>query len=280
VTDAAAPPASRRFGDLARRVGTAVVVLPLLVAGMLWAPAPVGLGIVAVAVAIGFLELLALLAARGLAPFAVSGLLFTAAAFAQVAFLGWPRVPLLPAGMLVLLVALLTRRGAFAESVPAAAASLLGALYLGGLGGTIAWLRIQAPEALGPARILLLMAIVMAADTLAFFAGSAFGRHKLAPAISPGKTIEGALGGLAGGVLGALAVQATLLPIPRSHAVALGLLVAAAAIAGDLFESLLKRWAGVKDSGALFPGHGGMLDRLDSLLFGGAVLYYYFSLFG
>jgi phosphatidate cytidylyltransferase len=280
VTDAAAPPAARRFGDLARRVGTAVVVLPLLVAGMLWAPAPVGLGIVGLAVALGFREYLELLVVRGLQPYGVAGALVTAATFAQVAFSGWPGVPLAPVAMLIALVPVLVRRGEFGATVPAAAATLLGALYLGGLGGSIAALRIQTPDALGPARILLLMAIVMAADTLAFFAGSAFGRHKLAPGISPGKTVEGALGALAGGVLGAWAVQATLLPIPRWHAVGLGIAVSAAAIAGDLFESLLKRWAGVKDSGALFPGHGGMLDRLDSLLFGGAVLYYYFSLFG
>jgi phosphatidate cytidylyltransferase len=281
VTEAAAPTATRRrFGDLARRVGTAVVVLPLLVAGMLWAPAPVGLGIVGVAVAIGFREYLELLTARGLSPFSLPGALVAAATFAQVAFSGWPGVPLAPVAMLLALMPVLVRRGPFTDTVPAAAATLLGALYLGGLGGAIAALRILPPAGQGPARILLLMAIVMAADTLAFFTGSAFGRHKLAPAISPGKTVEGALGGLAGGVLGALAIQATLLPIPWVHAVALGLAVAAAAIAGDLFESLLKRWAGVKDSGALFPGHGGMLDRLDSLLFGGAVLYYYFSLFG
>jgi phosphatidate cytidylyltransferase len=280
VTHAAAPPAARRFGDLARRVGTAVVVLPLLVAGMLWAPPLVGVGIVAVAVAIGFLEYLRLVAARGLVAFGIAGMLFTGAAFAEVAFPDWARVPLVPAGMLVILFELFARRESFADSVPAAATTLLGALYLGGLGGTIAALRTLPPADQGPARILLLMAIVMAADTLAFFAGSLFGRHKLAPAISPGKTVEGAVGGLLGGVLGAFAVQATLLPIPRMHAIGLGVAVSAAAIAGDLFESLLKRWAGVKDSGALFPGHGGMLDRLDSLLFGGAVLYYYFSLFG
>jgi phosphatidate cytidylyltransferase len=247
---------------------------------MLWAPAPVGVGIVGVAVAIGFREYLELLTARGLAPFALAGALVTAATFAQVAFSGWPGVPLAPVAMLIALVPVLVRRGEFAATVPAAAGTLFGALYLGGLGGAIAALRILSPASLGPARILLLMAIVMAADTLAFFAGSLFGRHKLAPAISPGKTVEGALGALLGGVLGAWAVQATLLPVPRMHAIALGLAVSAAAIAGDLFESLLKRWAGVKDSGALFPGHGGMLDRLDSLLFGGAVLYYYFSLFG
>ena len=101
----------------------------------------------------------------------------------------------------------------------------------------------------------------------------------LAPAISPGKTIEGLLGGLAGGVLGAVIVRwAGLHSLPLAHAMALGLGVAALGTAGDLAESLLKRWAGVKDSGALFPGHGGMLDRLDSLLFGAPVLYYYFHL--
>jgi phosphatidate cytidylyltransferase len=155
----------------------------------------------------------------------------------------------------------------------------MAAAYLGGLGGSIAALRVLPPAELGPWRLLLLLAIVMGADTAAFFVGSAVGRHKLAPAISPGKTVEGLFGGLAGGVIGALAVRwAGLRALPLGHAVALGLGVAALGTAGDLAESLLKRWAGVKDSGRLFPGHGGMLDRLDSLLFAGPVLYYYFVL--
>ena len=163
------------------------------------------------------------------------------------------------------------------RSIPGAAFTLLGAVYLGALGGTMAALRVLSPEGQGAWRILLLLAIVMASDTAAFFAGNAWGRHRLAPGISPGKTVEGALGGLLGGVGGALAVRALGLPaLPLAHAVVLGVIVAAMGIVGDLDESLLKRWAGVKDSGALFPGHGGMLDRLDSLLFGAPVLYYYF----
>jgi phosphatidate cytidylyltransferase len=123
---------------------------------------------------------------------------------------------------------------------------------------------------------MLLLTTIMTGDSAALFVGTAVGRHKMAPRISPGKTWEGLAGGLAGSVAGALVVrQVALRWLPLSHAVVLALLVALAGTAGDLAESLLKRWAGVKDSGALFPGHGGMLDRLDSLLMGAPVLYYY-----
>jgi phosphatidate cytidylyltransferase len=131
---------------------------------------------------------------------------------------------------------------------------------------------------MAPWRLAFLLATVMASDTVAFFVGSAVGKRKLAPTISPGKTVEGALGGLLGGVGGALAVWAAGLPgVPAWHAGLLGAVVALLGMLGDLLESLLKRWAGIKDSGRLFPGHGGMLDRLDSVLFGSPVVYYYFS---
>ena len=179
---------------------------------------------------------------------------------------------------LISLTSLLLRVGDFSATVPAAALTLLGATYLGALGGTIAGLLLLEPQVLAPWRLVMLLATVMASDTVAFFVGSAMGKRKLAPAISPGKTVEGALGGLLGGVAGALAVWAAGLPgVPAWHAAALGAVVAILGMLGDLLESLLKRWAGVKDSGRLLPGHGGMLDRLDSLLFGAPVLYYYFS---
>jgi phosphatidate cytidylyltransferase len=284
--------------ELVRRLATAAVALPLLLGGMLWAPPLVGFVIVTIAVALGAWEYDALLVAKGLRPLRVAGAVVLAAAYANVA-LRWPwgvesagvpgssvtvighlLVPLWPLAALLVLTSLVLRASDFARDVPAAALTLLGAVYLGGLGGSIAALRIMGPIADGSWRVVLLLAIVMAADTAAYFTGRALGRHKLAPAISPGKTVEGAVGGLAGGILGALAVRGAGFALPVGHAVVLGALVAIAAMAGDLVESLLKRWAGVKDSGALFPGHGGMLDRLDSLLFGGAVLYYYFSLFG
>ena len=267
------------FGaNLARRVATAVVVLPLLLAAFFLGPPLLAAGIAAVAVVIGLGEFFGLMKARGLAPFPVPGVVLLAAIFVDVAR---PVVPasLWPAVALVILASLLPRGTDFATTVPSAALTLLGAAYLGSLGGSVAALRLLHPDTDGAWRLVLLLAIVMGSDTAAFFAGNAIGRHKLAPGISPGKTIEGAVGALLGGVAAAAIVRSLGLPsVPMAHALLLGLAVSVLGIAGDLVESLLKRWAGVKDSGALFPGHGGMLDRLDSVLFGAPVLYYYFAL--
>ena len=161
--------------------------------------------------------------------------------------------------------------------MPAAAGTLLGAVYLGALGGTMAALRTLSPVEQGAWRLTLLLAIIMAADTAAFFVGSAWGRRAGARGLARARRWRGRWAASWAASLGALAVRHLGLPgLPLAHAVGLGVLVAGLGILGDLDESLLKRWAGVKDSGALFPGHGGMLDRLDSLLFGAPVLYYYF----
>ena len=124
--------------------------------------------------------------------------------------------------------------------------------------------------------VFLVLLIVMVSDSLAYFVGMALGRHRLYEAISPKKSIEGAVGGLAGGVLGALAAKLWLLPqLQGVDVLLLGIGVGAFSQVGDLAESMLKRSFGVKDSGTLFPGHGGLLDRLDSLLFAFPATYYY-----
>ena len=257
-------------------MGTALVALPALLAVFFLGPPWLGVAVVAAALVVGLVEFYGLLGARGIRPMRRIGFVLAAALFLDVAWPAWSTVPLAPLGALLLLGFALWR-GADLESVSAAAATLLGAVYLGALGGTIAALRWLPPEGDGAWRIVLLLAVVVLSDSLAFFVGNAFGRRRLAPALSPGKSVEGAIGGIAGGVAGALLVRHLGLPfVPWPHALLLGAVVAAMGIVGDLDESLLKRWAGVKDSGTLFPGHGGMLDRLDSLLFGAPVLYYYF----
>ncbi len=132
---------------------------------------------------------------------------------------------------------------------------------------------------LGVKWIFLMMFIVMAGDSAAYYLGSLFGKRKLYPAVSPNKSIEGALGGLAGSVVGALLFRFlffTEIAVPLCLAAAL--VVGVAGQLGDLFESLLKRSCGVKDSGTIIPGHGGVLDRLDSILFAAPVIWFFSTL--
>jgi phosphatidate cytidylyltransferase len=122
----------------------------------------------------------------------------------------------------------------------------------------------------------LLMAVIIAGDTAAYFIGKAFGRHKLAPSISPGKTVEGAVGGLAANLLvGALFKKYCFPEFGWSYWIALIVIMGGLGQTGDLFESMLKRSVGLKDSGMIFPGHGGLLDRIDALLFAAPGLYYF-----
>lgn len=133
------------------------------------------------------------------------------------------------------------------------------------------WAAMVSLQARSPWWLLAALALVWVADIAAYFSGRSFGRHKLAPSISPGKTWEGAAGAGLGVLIYAAAVGASTgwlaqLNWPQTLLIALGLLVlTAVGILGDLFESLAKRQAGVKDSSALLPGHGGVLDRIDSL---------------
>jgi phosphatidate cytidylyltransferase len=148
-----------------------------------------------------------------------------------------------------------------------------GFLYVPLLLGHLILLRL-APH--GVQWIFFLLVIVMTGDSAAYYVGSSWGRRKLYPEVSPKKSVEGALGGLAGSLAGAVAFKLLWFPdLPLMHCLVVTLLAAALAQMGDLFESLLKRSCGVKDSGVIIPGHGGILDRLDSILFAAPVLYYY-----
>lgn len=128
--------------------------------------------------------------------------------------------------------------------------------------------------------ILVIMLIVMTNDSAAYYSGSAFGKHRLYPLVSPKKSIEGAIGGLIGSIGGTMLAKFTFFPqLTFTDAMLTALVVGIVGQAGDLFESLLKRSFGVKDSGSIIPGHGGVLDRLDSILFAAPVTYYYVLFF-
>ena len=179
----------------------------------------------------------------------------------------------------------LTRPEDLVIAAKRAMALLLGLAYVGGLAACLTAIAVTPDPGtpccatppfgsfdFGPAALLMLLVIVFAGDTGAYFAGRALGRHKLYPLVSPKKTIEGSVGGLiasiGGGALGAW----LLVPqIPQTDALILGAACGLTAQIGDLAESMFKRASGTKDSGALLPGHGGMLDRLDGVLFAAPV---------
>lgn len=180
---------------------------------------------------------------------------------------------------LILVVVIHKREGAFSNWAWAVA----GILYIGLLLSYLVALRLEPgtdafPEA-GRNFVFLALLATFASDTSAFFVGRILGRHHMAPRISPAKTWEGAIAGLFGAVI--ISLLFTLptplqVPLDYSQAIFLGVLVSVFGQIGDLVESLLKRNAGVKESGSLMPGHGGLLDRMDSVVFAGVVVYLYY----
>jgi len=187
----------------------------------------------------------------------------------------------LPAGRIpldaVLLLALigaavvtLARWSGEKEAPGVAAATLLPTLYLGLPIGSL----VAVGETMGRGALFLLMMTVFVSDTAQYYSGRLFGRRPLAPRVSPKKTVEGAVGGFLFGTSLIVVAGAWWLPLVSPPGrVLLGVSVVGAGIAGDLFKSVLKRSAGVKDSSTLIPGHGGVLDRIDALLFAGPVYY-------
>jgi phosphatidate cytidylyltransferase len=260
-----APASSRAMSNLAVRLLTAVVVVPVLLYLMFWAPKWGFPGLVMIAIGVGALELGAMTTpSRVQRAFILVATLGVGAllVYAPDSALAIPAVVGLTVG--ALLIAL-----AAPDPMDTAGArmawSIAGPLYVGGMLSTLALL--HARES-GGAWVMLAMCLAWLADTGGYFAGRAFGKHKLYEKISPKKTVEGAIGGLAGATAGAVFASEVMLDgFPLGHAIGLGLAGGAIGMAGDLFESLLKRSAGVKDSGWIVPGHGGLLDRVDALMF-------------
>lgn len=164
------------------------------------------------------------------------------------------------------------------DSLPSSAVAVLATTYVGMLGGSLIRLHNDF-GADGPRLVFFLLLVVWLGDSGAYYVGKTFGKHKLSPRISPKKTIEGLLGGVAASIIAAIVIQLTFFKtFPLLHAIIAGVILSIAGVIGDLAESMWKRSAAVKDSGTLIPGHGGFLDRFDSILFTAPILYCYWTL--
>jgi phosphatidate cytidylyltransferase len=252
-----------------QRLLTALVLLPLVVAGVWYLPTLYLAPILALVVLLGVRELALM---TGFSGWPVPLLMLS---FALAQSLLWARLhadftgPLLAADAILWLglsMLLFTRRSPLAlvrKRRPGTLLLGMGCLLLAWL--AVVWLHARTN---GPELLLSVLVLVWLADSAAYFAGRAWGRHKLAPVISPGKTLEGLGGALAmAALLGAGLGYGGLLPGQgMASLVPVFLAIALVSVAGDLAESAVKRQAGVKDSGQLLPGHGGVLDRIDSLI--------------
>jgi len=180
-------------------------------------------------------------------------------------------------------VASLWRGGPWGSAFGDIGSTLFIAIFTGVFFGYLIGLRLlndpPKGEETGSDLVFLLFLVVWGGDMAAYYFGRSLGRHPLAPAVSPRKTIEGAIGGLAGAVGAAFVARAWFMQrLSVRDCVILGIALGAVGMVGDLVESMLKRGAGAKDSASLVPGHGGILDRVDSLLYAAPLLYYYYLL--
>jgi phosphatidate cytidylyltransferase len=266
---------------LGARVASAVVLAAVL-ATALWVGGPTLYVVTGLATGIGLHEYAGLAGAAGRVPIPVwvlyplgGWLFYRSLVPADVPALEWGLGVAVVGG---LLASLIVGEGGFAGW----ALAVGGALWIGlCLGYYLPVLdhHLSSGDHHGLRIVGTTLAAAMLGDIAALFAGSRFGRHKLAPTISPGKTIEGAAASMAATIGLFASVSAWLLGYPWYHGVLLGFLLSVAAQGGDLVESALKRTAGVKDSGRLVPGHGGLLDRMDSLILLGPVVYCYLRAF-
>jgi phosphatidate cytidylyltransferase len=275
-----------RDSSLIRRISSAVLFLPLLyllarLGGLFY------LGFTLLFIGLALREFYLMLEAKGIKAHWKSG--FLAALLFPIGFYARLRAQRTEewhlAGLLtVLLIAMLLaelRRGASKQTLVNTSSTLLGVLYIGWLGSQVIALRelpgtLHVPYAEGMSFALLPFFLAWSCDTAAYLVGRTWGRHRLAPNVSPGKSIEGAVGGLLAAIVAGAVARVWFAPyLEPVPALVLGLLVGVFAQLGDLVESLLKRDAETKESSSLIPGHGGVLDRFDSILFAAPLVYYF-----
>ena len=273
-------PAAKSSG--AARLLTAAIVLPFLIASILvpWLKwLFVAMAIAAMALAL--FEFYVLAKKRDLKPDTGAGFL---AALAILVISLFPadlyNIILVQLIIIVLtagtLVAATLRGAPFDKMIGSVGSTILGVLYIALLGSHLVALRMWQNQAVAADMLSFFFLVLMGADAGAYYVGRAFGKRKLAPSISPGKSWEGVVGGVAAALLmAAVAHYWFFRELPLKYALPLAVVMTVVGIFGDLAESALKRGAGAKDAASILPGHGGLLDRLDSLLFNAPLIYYF-----
>ena len=269
-----------------KRLATAAVALPVLIASIVYPPLHFVFVLLAVlATTLGLYEFWFLARKRGAKPdvvvgYAASTAMLFAFVFDQLALL----LPIVVALVIAALAAEMLRGAPFEKMIASTGATVLGVLYVVLLGGHLVAVRtgfsnpyaFTSHENLSTHLLGFFFLVLMGSDTGAYYTGRALGKHKLAPTVSPGKTWEGAAGGMAASLLMAALAHYWFFPeLSLRAALPLAAVMNVLGVAGDLTESALKRGAGAKDAASFLPGHGGFLDRLDSLLFNAPLLYYF-----
>ena len=269
------------------RIITALIVLPILIASILvsWL-APLFVALALAAMALGLYEFWLLAKRRGIKADVVVGFAGAAAIF-TIFYFDRPQdnslvllLMLLPVLTIAAFVAATLRGAPFDNMIASVGATLAGVMYVAFLGGHLVAVRMGFYQELSADLLSFFFLVLMGSDTGAYYTGRALGRHKLAPSISPGKTWEGAVGGMIASLAMAALAHYWFFPqLPLKVALPLAAVMNILGVVGDLTESALKRGAGAKDAAQILPGHGGLLDRLDSLLFNAPVIYYFGRLY-
>jgi phosphatidate cytidylyltransferase len=270
------------------RIITAAIALPVLIACILYPPLKLlFVALAAAAIVIALYEFWFLSKRVGAKPDIVVGYAATAALLVGFIFDAEPLLLILCVLLLVAgaLVAEMLRGAPFDKMIVSVGSTVLGVLYVVLLGGHLISLRLSFPQSaldhpnsfsISTHLLSYFFLVLMGSDTGAYYTGRTFGKHKLAPSVSPGKTWEGAFGGMAASLLLAALSHYWFFPeISLAAALALAAVMNVLGVVGDLTESALKRGAKAKDTAQILPGHGGLLDRLDSLLFNAPLIYYF-----
>lgn len=266
------------------RILTAVVLLPILIASILVERlAILFIVLVGVGLIIALLEFWQLALKQQIKPDYTAGALSAMALIVIFSFATAGQMPDLLMIQVVLLLltagtltAAMVRGGPFNRMIPAAAVTVLSVMYIVFLGSHLIAVRVGFRPLLSRNLLGFYFLVIMGSDVAAYYGGRLFGKHKLAPSVSPGKTWEGAIAGmLASLLLAAAAHYWFFLNLPLTFALPLAAVMNIVGVLGDLTESALKRGSGAKDTAQILPGHGGVLDRIDSLLFNAPVVYYF-----